>query len=92
MKVFCVFSTLILNKNEIYVQTDEFSNKIGEASNLNDINLTGNFGIEFDYKLYKNIHFNLTPMIKVHANTFKKDTGGFDPYAIGVYSGLNFRF
>ena len=86
------FSTLILNKNEIYVQTNEFSNKIGEASNLNNINLSGNFGVEFDYKLYKNIHFNLTPMIKVHANTFKKDTGGFDPYAIGVYSGLNFRF
>lgn len=86
------FSTLILNKNEIYVQTDDFSNKIGEASNLNNVNLTGNFGVEFDYKIYQNIHFNVTPMIKVHANTFKKDTGGFNPYAIGVYSGLNFRF
>ncbi len=86
------FSTLILNKNEIYVQSDTFSNKIGEASNLNNINLTGNLGLEFDYKIYQNIHFNVTPMIKVHANTFKKDTGGFNPYAIGVYSGLNFRF
>lgn len=86
------FSTLILNKNEIYVQTDDFSNKIGEASNLNNVNLTGNLGVELDYKLYQNIRFNVTPMIKVHANTFEKDTGGFNPYAIGVYSGLNFRF
>lgn len=86
------FSTLILDKNEIYIQTDDFSNKIGEAANLNRINLTGNVGLEFDYKLYQNVHFNVTPMIKVHANTFKKDTGGFSPYAIGIYSGLNFRF
>jgi len=86
------FSTLILNKNEIYVQTDDFSNKIGEASNLNNVNLTGNLGVELDYELYENIRFNVTPMIKVHANTFKKDTGGFNPYAIGIYSGLNFRF
>lgn len=86
------FSTLILNKNEIYVQTDEFSNKIGEASNLNSLNLTGNLGIELDYKILQNVHFNVTPMIKVHANTFEKNTNGFSPYAIGVYSGLNFRF
>lgn len=86
------FSTLILNKNEIFVQTDEFSNKIGEATNLNRVNLTGNLGIELDYKILQNVHFNVTPMIKVHANTFEKNTNGFSPYAIGVYSGLNFRF
>ncbi len=86
------FSTLILNKNEIFIETEEFTNIIGEASNLNSLNLTGNLGLELDYKIYQNIHFNITPMFKVHANTFKKDTGGFNPYAVGIYSGLNFRF
>jgi hypothetical protein len=86
------FSTLILNKNEIYVQTADFSNKIGEATNLNKLNLTGNIGIEFDYKIYQNIHINVSPMIKVHTHTFENNTGGFSPYTIGVYSGLNFRF
>lgn len=86
------FSTLLLNKNEIFIETEEFSNKIGEASNLNSLNFSGNVGLEFDYKLYKNVHFNLVPMFKVQTNTFEKNTNGFSPYAIGIYSGLNLRF
>jgi hypothetical protein len=86
------FSTLLLNKNEIYIETEEFSNKIGEASNLNSLNFSGNIGLELDYKVYKNVHFNLVPMFKVHTNTFEKNTNGFSPYAIGIYSGLNLRF
>ncbi len=86
------FSTLLLNKNEIFIETEEFSNKIGEASNLNSLNFSGNIGLEFDYKLYKNVHFNLVPMFKVQTNTFEKNTNGFSPYAIGIYSGLNLRF
>ncbi len=87
------FSTLILNKNEVYIETENFSNEIGNGvSNLNTLNFSGNFGVELDYKLFQNIHFNLTPMIKVHTNTFTKNTRGFDPYALGIYSGLNYRF
>lgn len=86
------FSTLLLNKNEIYIEAGEFSNKLGEASNLNSLNFSGNFGVEFEYNIYKNVNFNLVPMFKVHTHTFQKNTGGFSPYAIGVYSGLNLRF
>ena len=86
------FSTLLLNKNQIFIETDGSSSKLGEASNLNSLNFSGNLGLEFDYKLYQNLYFNLAPMFKVQTNTFEKNTGGFNPYAIGVYSGLNFRF
>lgn len=86
------FSTLLLNKNEIFIETADFSNKLGEASNLNSLNFSGNLGLELEYKLYKNVNFNLVPMFKVQTNTFEKNSGGFSPYAIGVYSGLNLRF
>jgi len=86
------FSTLLLNKNEIFIETVDFSNKLGEASNLNSLNFSGNIGLELEYKLYKNINFNLIPMFKVHTSTFENNTGGFSPYTIGVYSGLNLRF
>lgn len=86
------FSTLFLNKNQIFIETDGLSSEIGEASNLNSLNFSGNLGLEFDYKIYQNLHFNLTPMFKVQTHTFEKNTGGFNPYAIGVYSGLNLRF
>ncbi len=86
------FSTLILNKDEIYYQTDEISNKVNKTSELNSLHLSGNLGLELDLKIYKNVHFNATPIFKIHTNTFKTNTDGFNPYAIGVYSGLNFRF
>jgi len=86
------FSTLLLNKNEIFIEMTDFSNKLGEASNLNSLNFSGNLGLELEYKLYKNVNFNLMPMFKAQTNTFEKNTAGFSPYAIGVYSGLNLRF
>jgi len=86
------FSTLIRAKDEVYYQFDDFSEKIDETSNLSAINLTGNIGLEANYKISKNVSFNITPMFKVHTNTFTKDAGKSNPYALGVYSGLNYRF
>jgi len=86
------FSTLIKNKDEIYYQIDKFSEKINANSGLNTINLTGNIGVELDYQISNKVYVNVTPTFKVHANTFNKNTNGFSPYAVGVYSGLNYRF
>lgn len=86
------FSTLIRSKDEIYYLFDEFSEKLDETSNLNAMNLTGNIGFKAHYELSKNIYFNITPMFKAHANTFTKEAGKNNPYAIAVYSGLNYRF
>lgn len=85
------FSTLLLNKNELFVETSNFSDKLGEASNLNSVNFSGNLGVELEYKVYKNVNFNLVPMFKVQTQTIQnKNT--FRPYSVGVYSGLNLRF
>lgn len=85
------FSTLLLNKNELLVETSNFSDKLGEASNLNSVNFSGNLGVEFEYKVYKNVNFNLVPMFKVQTQTIQnKNT--FRPYSVGIYSGLNLRF
>jgi hypothetical protein len=86
------FSTLIKNKDEIYYQIDKFSEKINADSDLNSVNLTGNIGVELDYQISSKMYINVTPSFKVHANTFNKSTNGFSPYAVGVYSGLNYRF
>ena len=85
------FSTLLLNKNEVYVEVSDFTNKLGEATNLNSLNFSGNFGVELEYKVYKNINFNLVPMFKIQTQTLN-DTNSFKPYSIGLYSGLNLRF
>ncbi|PCH77612.1 MAG: hypothetical protein COB98_02970 [Flavobacteriaceae bacterium] len=86
------FSTLFLNKNELLIEADGFRTSIGEASNLKDINFSGNIGVDVDYLIHKNIYINVSPMLKVQTNTFSKSTGDFQPYYLGIYTGLNFKF
>ncbi|PCI35712.1 MAG: hypothetical protein COB60_01995 [Flavobacteriaceae bacterium] len=86
------FSTLFLNKNELLIEADGFRTSIGEASNLRDINFSGNIGVDVDYLIHKNLYINVSPMLKVQTNTFSKSTGDFQPYYLGIYTGLNFKF
>jgi hypothetical protein len=85
-------STYILYKNGISILNENGSTTLGEASNINDVNFSGNLGLDFDYKINKKLFINVSPMFKYQLNTFSKNDGGFKPYYLGVYTGLNFRF
>lgn len=85
-------STYILYKNGIAIQNQNGSTILGEASNVNNVNFSGNLGLDFDYKINKRLFLNVSPMFKYQLNTFSKNDGGFKPYYLGVYTGLNFRF
>lgn len=85
------FSSLFLNKNAIDLKANNFT-KIGKANNLNNINFSGNFGIDFNYQFDKKWSLNINPMFKTQLNTFNKNTNGFKPYFIGIYTGLNYQF
>ena len=85
-------STYILYKNGISILNENGSTTLGEASNINNVNFSGNLGLDFDYKITKKLFINISPMFKYQLNTFSKNDGGFKPYYLGVYSGLNFRF
>ncbi|RKF05112.1 outer membrane protein with beta-barrel domain [Tenacibaculum lutimaris] len=85
------FSSLFLNKNDVTLNTTNFSTS-GEANNLNSINFSGNLGVDLNYKFSKKWSLNINPMLKTQLNTFKNDSNGFQPYFIGVYTGLNYQF
>ncbi|HLP63374.1 outer membrane beta-barrel protein [Flavobacterium sp.] len=85
------FSTLYLNNNEVFLKTDGFNLKIGEANNLNNIHFSSNFGVGFNYKLFKNFDARIEPSFKYQINTFSSTTE-FRPYIFGVYSGVSYRF
>ncbi len=85
-------STYVLYQNRISLLDQNGSTTLGEASNVNDVNFSGNLGIDFDYKINKKVFINITPMFKYQMNTFSRNDGGFRPYYLGVYTGLNFRF
>jgi len=86
------FSTLLLNKDEVFVETNSFSQSLGSSNNLRSINFSGNIGLDVDYSIRKNLYINISPMFKVQTNTFSKNSGSIQPYYLGVYTGLNYKF
>jgi len=86
------FSTLLLNKDEVFVETNNFSQSLGSSNNLRSINFSGNIGLDVDYSIRKNLYINVSPMFKIQTNTFSKNSGSIQPYYLGVYTGLNYKF
>ncbi len=85
-------STMVLNRNEIYLQSQDLNLKIGEANNLNPVHFSGNLGLGLKYGLLKNLDARIEPIIKYQWNTFSNDSGNFKPYIFGVYSGILYSF
>ena len=85
-------STYVLYNKGVTIQDENGSTILGEASNINDVNFSGNIGLDVDYNISKKLYINVSPMFKYQFNTFSKNDGGFQPYYLGIYTGLNFRF
>ena len=85
------FSSLFLTSNTILFN-NTFSNRTGDASNLNSINFSGNLGVDFNYQFTKNWSFSVNPMLKTFLNTFSDDANEFSPFNLGVYSGVSYQF
>jgi hypothetical protein len=86
------FSTYFLTKNTVTINSQNQITDLGGASNLNNMNFSGNLGVDFDYKINKNWYLNVAPMFKYQFNTYSNNSGNFQPYYFGIYSGLNYRF
>ncbi|MFD0795917.1 outer membrane beta-barrel protein [Maribacter chungangensis] len=85
-------SSLFLVDNSVVLSSGNLTTEMGDANNLNNLNFSANFGLGVNYKFSRNIHLNIEPVFKYQLNTFSQTDGTFNPYALGVYSGLNFRF
>lgn len=86
------FSTLLLNRDEVFVETNGFTQSLGSSNNLRPLNFSGNIGLDVDYSIYKNLFINVSPMFKMQTSTFSKNSGSIQPYYLGVYTGLNYKF
>ena len=85
-------SSLFLMDNSVIISSGDLTTEIGEANNLNSVNFSGNIGFGVNYKFTSKIQLNVEPVFKYQLNTFSNTAGDFQPFSIGVYSGLNFRF
>jgi hypothetical protein len=86
------FSSLFLNKNEVFFKTDSENYTLGKASNINKVNFSANFGIDLNYNVSKKWFINVSPTFKYQLSTFSENDGNFKPYLIGINTGINFKF
>jgi hypothetical protein len=86
------FSTLIVDENKIYSVVDGTETRIGEANNINNMSYSANIGLGINYNISQKIKVNVEPTFKYQINTFNNSSGEFQPYFIGVYTGLSYKF
>ena len=86
------FSSLFLIDNSVTLTSGELITEMGEANNVNDVNFSTNIGFGVNYKFTPKIQLNVEPVFKYQLNTFSETSGSFQPFTIGIYSGLNFKF
>ena len=85
-------SSLFLVDNTVSLESGGAATDIGEANNINSLNFSTNIGFGFNYELSPKVQLNLEPMFKYQLNTFSDTSGSFQPFSVGVYSGLSFKF
>ena len=86
------FSSLFLVNNSVTLESEGNATEMGEANNLNDVNFSTNVGLGINYELTDKMKVHLEPMFKYQMNTFSDTEGSFQPYSVGVYTGLSFKF
>ena len=86
------FSTFLLENNNIISEFDGEEMEIGKANNINNLSFTSNLGVGFNYNFSKAIQFNLEPTFKYQINAYENTPTNFNPYIIGLYTGLSYKF
>lgn len=80
-------STWLLSKNKIFAHTDDFTEELGKAENLNKTSFSANAGLKFDMNLTENIQLNVEPTFKYLINPVN-DIKNYNPYTVGVNAGF----
>jgi hypothetical protein len=85
-------SSLFLIDNSVALTSGNLTTEIGTANNLNELNFSTNIGFGLNYKFSPKVNLNIEPVFKYQLNTFSNTAGSFQPFSMGIYSGLNFKF
>ncbi len=85
-------SSLFLINNSVYLNSGDQTTEVGKANNINSVNFSTNIGFGINYKISEKLLFNAEPLFKYQLNTFSNTSGEFQPFSLGIYSGINFKF
>ncbi len=85
-------STLFLDENKVSLVALHSRVDLGKANNLNQVHFSTNIGLGLKYEFLKSFHVNIEPMFKYQINTYSKEAKDFNPFIIGLYSGISYNF
>lgn len=85
-------SGYFLNTNKMFLVSKDESVEIGKYNNFNNFHYSGNIGLGFEYPIINKINIRIEPIFKYNFNAFKDKDNSFDPYFLGVYTGINYSF
>lgn len=85
-------STFILEDNEVISELNGENTIIGESNNINPVSFSTNVGLGVNYKFSKDLKMNIEPTFKYQLNAFENTSGNFNPYVLGVYTGISYNF
>ncbi len=85
-------SSLFLVNNSVVLESSGTSTEMGEANNLNDVNFSTNLGLGINYEFTDKVKVHLEPVFKFQLNTFSEVEGNFQPYTMGIYTGMSYKF
>ena len=85
-------SSLFLVDNTVILESSGTSTEMGEANNLNDVNFSTNVGLGINYEFTDKVRIHLEPVFKYQLNTFSEVEGSFQPYTMGIYTGMSYKF
>ena len=85
-------STLFLTNNNVSISSQKFNLNFGEANNINKINFSSNIGLGLNHEIFKSFFINFETIFKYQLNTFNVNSNNFNPYIIGFYSGVSYKF
>lgn len=84
------FSTLYLKDNSVIAEAKNLNTTdIGSIKNMRGLSFSANLGIGFNYKIFKNLQFNLESIFKYHINSFEEKV---KPFSFNVQTGLQYNF
>jgi hypothetical protein len=84
-------STLLLNNNEVSIVSNNKTLDLGDVNNLSKVHYSTNIGIGLKYSFWKSFEANVEPTLKYQINSFTSNSGGFNPYFLGIYSGVSYK-
>ncbi len=80
-------STWLLSKNKIFAHTQDYTEELGKAENLNNTSFSANAGLKFDMKISETVNVNVEPAFKYLINPVN-DIKKYNPYTVGVNAGV----